>query len=158
MLGHVESYTRVLHAYLTWHLIWVLGSRYLSEFSVSNNYMSSLRTTTCDVLIVHSVNSVILIIKLNLTSLRNIHINMCVVLNEDHFQCICFLAKSISIWGWGSCCLQEFSLSNNYTVFVENHNSWRFDCTQWGCTFGNLFVCQYQTCSITINVVQWYRC
>ena len=25
----------------------------------------------------------------------------------------------------------KFSLSNNYTVFVENHNLWCFDCTQW---------------------------
>jgi len=25
----------------------------------------------------------------------------------------------------------SFSLSKNYTVFVENHNLWRFDCTQW---------------------------
>jgi len=40
---------------------------------------------------------------------------------------------SNSIWGWGSCCLHEFSFSNNYTVFVENHNPWRFDCTQWLC-------------------------
>ena len=31
-----------------------LGSRYLYEFSLSNNYMSSLRTTTCDALIVPS--------------------------------------------------------------------------------------------------------
>jgi len=23
------------------------------------------------------------------------------------------------------------SLSKNYTVFVENHNLWRFICTQW---------------------------
>jgi len=38
---------------------------------------------------------------------------MCVVLNEDHFG------------------LHKFSLSNNYTVFVENHNLWRLDCTQW---------------------------
>ena len=30
-------------------------------------------------------NSVILILKLNLTSLRNIYIKMCVVLNEKHF-------------------------------------------------------------------------
>jgi len=28
------------------------------------------------------------------------------------------------------CCLHEFSLSNNYTVFIENHNLWHFDCTQ----------------------------
>jgi len=27
--------------------------------------------------------------------------------------------------------LHEFSLSKNYTVFDENHNLWRFDCTQW---------------------------
>ena len=31
------------------------------------------------------INSVILILKLILTSLRNIYIKMCVVLNEDHF-------------------------------------------------------------------------
>jgi len=31
------------------------------------------------------VDSVILILKLNLTSMRNINIKMCVVLNEDHF-------------------------------------------------------------------------
>ena len=24
-----------------------------------------------------------------------------------------------------------FLSSNNYSVFVENHNLWRFDCTQW---------------------------
>ena len=34
--------------------IWGLGSRYLYEFLLSNNYMSSLRTTTCDALIVPS--------------------------------------------------------------------------------------------------------
>ena len=31
------------------------------------------------------VDSLILILKLNSTSLRNIYIKMCVVLNEDHF-------------------------------------------------------------------------
>jgi len=31
------------------------------------------------------INSVILTLKLNFTSLRNIYIKMCVVLNEDHF-------------------------------------------------------------------------
>ena len=31
------------------------------------------------------VNSVILILKLNLTSMRNIYVKLCVVLNEDHF-------------------------------------------------------------------------
>jgi len=31
------------------------------------------------------INSVILILKLNLISLKNIYIKMCVVLNEDHF-------------------------------------------------------------------------
>jgi len=77
------------------------------------------------------VNSVILVLKLNLNSLRNIYIKMYVMLNEDHFICICFSMKSNSIWGWGSRYLHEFSLSNNYTVFVENHNLWRFDCTQW---------------------------
>jgi len=41
--------------------------------------------------------------------------------------------KSNSIWEWGSCSLHEFSLSNNYTVFVENHSLWRFDSTQWRC-------------------------
>ena len=42
-------------------------------------------------------------------------------------------SKSYSIREWGACYLHviEFSLSNNYTVFVENHNLWRFDCTQW---------------------------
>jgi len=31
-------------------------------------------------------------------------------------------------------CLHEFSLSNNYIVFVENHTLWRIDCTQWFCS------------------------
>ena len=31
------------------------------------------------------VNSEILILKLNLTSVRNIYVKLCVVLNEDHF-------------------------------------------------------------------------
>ena len=35
--------------------IWGCGSRYLYEFSLSNNYMSLMRTTTCDSLIVPSV-------------------------------------------------------------------------------------------------------
>ena len=45
------------------------------------------------------VDSVILILKLNVTSLRNIYIKMCVVLNEDHFLGICFSKKSNSIYG-----------------------------------------------------------
>jgi len=35
-----------------WNSIWGCESRYLYEFSLSNNSMSSLRTTTCDALIV----------------------------------------------------------------------------------------------------------
>jgi len=38
-----------------------------------------------DSVVVTHINSVILILKLNLTSLRNIYIEMYVVLNEDHF-------------------------------------------------------------------------
>ena len=39
------------------NLIWELGSRYLYEFSLSNNYVPSLRTTTYDALIVPSVTT-----------------------------------------------------------------------------------------------------
>jgi len=101
---------------------WVQSKRHRLWFSTKKCSCYSTKT---------HINSAILILKLNLTSLRNIYINMCVVLNEDHFYCICFSTKSNSIWRWGLCCLHEFSLSNNYTVFVENHNLWRFDCTQW---------------------------
>ena len=44
----------------------------------------STKTCSCYSTITH-INSVILILRLNLTSLRNIYIKMCVVLNEDHF-------------------------------------------------------------------------
>ena len=42
--------------YMSFRSILGLGSNYLNEFSLSNNYMSSLRTTTCDALIVPSVS------------------------------------------------------------------------------------------------------
>ena len=64
------------------------------------------------------------------TKVRNIYIKMCLVLDEDQFLCMCFSTLNSS-WGWGSWCLHELSLSNNYTVFVENQNLWRFDCMQW---------------------------
>jgi len=76
------------------------------------------------------VNSVILILKLNLTSMRNKYIKIGLRWVPHTFWCICFSSKSNSIWGWRSNCLHKFSLSINY-IFVENHNLWRFDCTQW---------------------------
>jgi len=102
-------------------LHWIQSKRHRLWFSTKTCSCYSTKT---------HINSVILILKLNLTSLRNIYIKMYVVLNEDHFYCICFSTKSNSILGWGSCCLREFSLSNNYTVFVKNHSLRTFDCTQ----------------------------
>ena len=72
-------------------------------------FMSSLRTTACDALTCSCystkthVNSMILVLKLNLTSLSTTHI-----------LSICFSTKSNSIWRLGSSYLYEFSLSNNY--------------------------------------------
>jgi len=103
------------------HIYWVQSKRHRLWFS-HMKACSCYSTKTY-------IYSVILILKLNLTSLRNIYIKMCVVLNEGHFLYICFSTKSNSIRGWGSCCLH--SLSNNDTIFVENHNLWRFHCTQW---------------------------
>jgi len=110
------------HNKWAWHFHWVQSKR--------DRLWCSTKTCSCYSTKTH-INSVILFLKLNLTLLRNKYIKMCVLLNEDHFSCICFSTKSNSIWGWGSWCLHEFSLSNNYTVFVENHSLWRFDCTQW---------------------------
>ena len=73
-----------------------------------------------------NVNSMILILKFYLTSLRNIyiksghrlapHIFLCtsviMFLNEVKFN----LRMRITLFIW---------------VFVKNHNLWRFDCTQW---------------------------
>jgi len=64
----------------------------------------------------------------NLTSLKNIYMKMCVVLNEDHSNV--HVSQRSQIQFGESYCLHEFSLSNNYTVFVENHKLWRFDCSQ----------------------------
>jgi len=60
------------------------------------------------------VNSMIVIFKLNLISLRNIYIKSGLRWAPHTFYCICFSTKSNSIWGWGSCCLHKFSLSNDY--------------------------------------------
>jgi len=63
-----------------------------------------------------NVNSMILILKFNLTSLRKIYCNIKSGLRwaPHTFLCICFSTKSTLIWGWGSRYLYEFSLSNNY--------------------------------------------
>jgi len=55
----------------------------------------------------------VLILKLNLTSMRNIYMKRCVVLHEDHFICICFSLKTNSILIRGSRYLHTFVLSNN---------------------------------------------
>ena len=120
-LMYFTTWARKSFLYLV-HKHWVQSRRHRLWFWTKTCSCYSTKTY---------VDSVILILKLKLTSLRNIYIKMYVVLNEDHFYCICFSTKSNSIWGWGSYCLHECSLSNNYTVFVENHNLWRFDCTQW---------------------------
>jgi len=80
------------------------------------------------------VKSVILIPNLYLNSMRNLFIIRCVVLNEDHFKCICFSAKSKLISVWGSRCLHTFLLCNNYMTslttttydasFVPSGNAW----------------------------------
>ena len=115
---HFQISTTFLSGMCHTEVHWVQSKRHKLWFSTKTCSCYSTKT---------HVDSVVLILKLNLTSMRNIYIKMCVVLNEDHFWCICFSTKSNSIWGWGSCCLCEFSLSDNYTVFVENHNLWRFD-------------------------------
>jgi len=82
----------------TWNLKgWMWGS-------VQNHWVQSKRhrlwfsTKTCCCYSTKThINSAILILKLFLTSLRNIYTNMCVVLNEDYFKCICFSTKSYSI-------------------------------------------------------------
>jgi len=57
------------------HFHWVQSKRHRLRFS----------TRTCSCYLTKTyINSVILIIELNLTSLRNIYIKMCVVLNEDY--------------------------------------------------------------------------
>ena len=63
-----------LFCYLCQH--WVQSKRHRLWFSTKKCSCYSTKT---------HINSVILILKLNLTSLTNIYIKMCVVLNEDHF-------------------------------------------------------------------------
>jgi len=54
----------------------------------SKRYRLRFSTKTCSCYSTKThINSVILILKLNLTSLRKIYIKMCEVLNEDHFLC-----------------------------------------------------------------------
>jgi len=60
------------------------------------------------------VNSMILILKLNLTSLRNIYMKSGLRWAAHTFYCICLSTKSNAISGLGSRYLYEFSLSNNY--------------------------------------------
>ena len=60
------------------------------------------------------VNSMILILKLNLTSLRNIYMKSGLRWAAHTFYSICFTTKSNAISGLGSRYLYEFSLSNNY--------------------------------------------
>jgi len=67
----------------------------------------------------------ILILKFNLTSLRNIYINtftLYIVFVEHHthfYVYICFSTKSNSIRGRGSRYLYEFSFSNNYMSLLR---------------------------------------
>jgi len=85
-----------------------LGSRYLYEFSLSNNYISSFKTTTCDALIVPSVNSVILNLNLNLTSMRNIYTKRCMVrmrimlftwvFVEYQLHCLRWEPQHVTLW------------------------------------------------------------
>jgi len=91
------------------HIHWVQSKRHRLWFSTKSCICFSTKT---------HVNSVILILILNLTSLRNI--KMCVVLNEVKFN----LRMWIMLFIW---VFVELQLH----VFVENHSLWRFDCTQW---------------------------
>ena len=76
-----------------------------------NMLFTNLNSCSCYSTKAH-INSMIFIHKLNLTSLRNIYIKCS--LRTTHILCICLSTKSNSIWGWGSCCLHKFPLSNNY--------------------------------------------
>ena len=78
-----------------WCCHWVQSKRHRLWFSTKTCSCYSTKTY---------VDRLILILKLNLTSFRNI------------LKCVWCLTKTTS---------------NNYNVFIENHNLWRFDCTQW---------------------------
>ena len=61
---------------------WVQSKRHRLWFSTKTCSCYSTKTY---------VNNVILILKLSLTSMGNIYIKRCVVLNEDHFKCMFFI-------------------------------------------------------------------
>jgi len=70
-----------------WRIHWVQSKRHRLWFSTKTCSCYSTKT---------HINSVILILKLNLTSLRNKYIKMCVVLNEVKFN----LRMRIMLFTW----------------------------------------------------------
>jgi len=84
---HIHSYARLILPVGLSH--WVQSKRHRLFFSTKTCSCYSTKT---------HINSVILILKLNLTSLRHIYINICVVLNEDHFKCIFNLRMRIMLF------------------------------------------------------------
>jgi len=65
------------------------------------------------------VNSVTLILKLNLTSIRNTYIKSCGAEWRPLLMYMFLISKSNLISRWGSRCLHKFSLSNNYMTSLR---------------------------------------
>ena len=95
-----------------WYLChWVQSKRHRLWFST--------KTCSCNSTKTH-INSMIHILKLNLTSLSTTHILM--FLNEVKFR----MRMRITLFTW-------VFVEKQIHDFVENHSLWRFDCTQCMC-------------------------
>ena len=113
-MKHRPMSSRYCTKYTKFHMQqyhWVQSKRHRLWFSTKTCSCYSTKT---------HVNSMILILKLNSTSLSTTHILMYMFLNEVKFN----LTIRITLFIW---VFVEWQLH----VFVENNNLWRFDCTQW---------------------------